>query len=52
MLLVLVFQLVFIKASQVDWLAVPFSGALYVALIFAINHVKKSGANASSSNLE
>lgn len=52
MLFVLVFQLVFVKAAQVDWLAVPFSGALYLAIIAAAHHFKKSWSNASSSNLE
>ncbi|WAJ69857.1 hypothetical protein [Catenovulum adriaticum] len=52
MLLVLAFQLIFIRASRVDWLAVPFSGVLYVAIVVAIHHIKKSWSNASSSNLE
>ncbi|MCU4674400.1 hypothetical protein N7931_02040 [Catenovulum sp. 2E275] len=51
MFTVLVFQLLFIKAEQVDWLAIPFSGLLYLAIIYIVNQIKKASRGASS-NIE
>ncbi|GEM_PF-3495334 len=48
MLIVLVFQLLFIEANKVDWLAIPFSGLLYLAIIYLVSQFKKSETHISS----
>ena len=48
MIFVLAFQLIFVKAGEVEWMAIPFSGLLYLALIYLVNQFRKTLSSSST----